>query len=218
MNVSSKLLFHTSSVRSSSSTLAANAALSSIVARRYRYFFSPWPDENPRPRYPAVGITSSKSQTRDLLRTMPMSSPRSASTFTKSPGMILRGADGARMKLRCALLNCTWMKPWRSWNYSSLCGLKRFVIDLIHISVDRNTRSGNFVRVGRWSHWWQDKTIGRVTGIHSGDVLGATSTVSDSAHRQVIHRSVVICRHVFRKHSKCGIWVTRHRHADWLNM
>lgn len=98
----------TCNVLSSSSTLFLSNILSSPVANRIIYFFSPNPAEYPRPLYPAVGTNSTKSATKDFETTTPRSSPRSASTLTKSPGRILRGADGLSRKLRCARLKCTY--------------------------------------------------------------------------------------------------------------
>lgn len=104
----------TCNVLSSSSTLFLSNILSSPVANRMMYFFSPNPAEYPRPLYPAVGTNSTKSATKDFETTTPRSSPLSASTLTKSPGRILRGADGLSRKLRCARLKCTYQ-------YMSMC-------------------------------------------------------------------------------------------------
>ena len=41
--------------------------------------------EEPLPLYPAVGLSSLNSELAILPHTIPKSSPRSASTFTKSP-------------------------------------------------------------------------------------------------------------------------------------
>ena len=66
------------------------------------------PDEKPLPRYPAVGINSTNSSSKVFDTTTPRSSPLSASTFTKSPGTMFRGAMGDRTKFLCARLKCTY--------------------------------------------------------------------------------------------------------------